>query len=125
MKLRFEVDQTEAFRQGIDVPKSIVTVEVNPADLSQERRNSIADRLNGIDVCQMACIADGVLPKDRNGQPLRIKAKLPTIESLMEAVAEDQREYDAAVKKKRDEVQAERLAKEQREAVLEKYLNKP
>jgi len=124
MKLRFEVDQAEAFRQGIDVPKSIVTIEVNPAELSPERRNLIADRLNGIDVCQVACIAEGMLPRDRNGQPLRIKAKVPTFESLMEAIVAEQCEWDLAVKKKRDEVQAEELAKEQREAVLDKYLNK-
>jgi hypothetical protein len=109
MKLRFEVDQAEAFRQGIDVPKSIVTIEVNPAELSQERRNLIADRLNGIDVCQVACITEGVLPRDRNGQPLRIKAKLPTFESLMDAIAEDQRDYELGIKKVRTEVDSARL----------------
>jgi len=125
MKLRFEVDQAEAFRQGIDVPKSIVTIEVNPAELPQGNRNLIADRLNGIDVCQIACITEGVLPRDRNGQSLRIKAQLPTFESLMEAIAEDQREYNLAVNKKRDEVRAEGLAREQAKAVLNKLINKP
>ena len=127
MKLRFEVDQRESFRQGIDVPKSIVTIDVNPAELSQVQRNLIADRLSGsgIDVCQLACITDGRLPKDQHGNPLRIKAKLPTFESLMEAIAEDQCEYDSAVQEKRDEVQAERLRQEQAKAVVDKFLNKP
>src|ERR1043165_1346625 len=47
MKIRFAVDQAEAFRRGVDCPKSIVTVEVDPKTLSQEERDLIADRLEG------------------------------------------------------------------------------
>jgi len=50
MKLRFEVDQAACLRKGIDCPKSIVTIEINPAKLSEEDRNLIADRMNGIDI---------------------------------------------------------------------------
>lgn len=109
MKLRFEVDQAEAFRRGIDVPKSIVSIEVNPAELSQEQRNLIADRLNGIDVCRLALIRDGALPGDRHGQPNRVVAKVPTFESMMEAIEEDQRHHEPLKR------ECERVIKEERE----------
>jgi hypothetical protein len=130
MKLRFEVDQAEAFRQGIDVPKSIVTIEVNPAEISQEQRNLIADRLDGIDVCQHAGVLDDLLdgkPKrDRDGKPFRIMAKLPTFESLMEAVTEDEKDAQISSKKKVDEFKAEKSAKEEScEVLLNKYLGTP
>lgn len=50
MKLRFSVDQAEAFRLGIDVPKPIITIEVAPTELDAKTRHLIADRLDGIDV---------------------------------------------------------------------------
>jgi hypothetical protein len=129
MKLRFEVDQAEAFRQGIDVPKSIVTIEVNPADLSQKQRDLIADRLDGIDVCQLAGVLGGVLDgkplRDRNGKPFRIMAKLPTFESLMEAIAEDEQDAEAEQKKRADEFRAAKAAKEESEAVLDRFLGRP
>lgn len=78
MKLRFEVDQAECFRRGIDCPKSIVTIEVNPVKLPQDERTLIADRLDGIDVKQI----DG---------PGRIIALDPTYESLIDAVRVHQR----------------------------------
>lgn len=127
MKLRFEVDQAEAFRQGIDVPKSIVTIEVNPAELSQEQRNLIADRLDGIDVCQLARVLDGVL----DGKPLRdrklfrIMAKLPTFESLMEAVTKDEQDTEISKKKREDEFKAGNLAQEDCVTLLNKYLGTP
>src|SRR5688572_3516320 len=52
MKLRFEVDQADNFRRGIDRPKSIVSIDVNPADLPEETRALIAKHLSGIDVLQ-------------------------------------------------------------------------
>ena len=124
MKLRFEVDQAEAFRRGIDAPKSIVTVEVNPSELSQEKRNLIADRLDGIDVCQIALILDGKA-KDRNGKPFRIVAKLPTFESMMDAIAEDEQVAELSRKKKLEEVAAAKLAEERAKALLDKHYGKP
>ena len=52
MKLRFEVDQADSFRRGIDRAKSIVSIEVNPADLSEDIRSLIAEHLVGIDLLQ-------------------------------------------------------------------------
>lgn len=80
MKLRFEVDQAECFRRGIDCPKSIVTIEVDPKDLPQQERNLIAARLQGIDV--RALHGDGTWH--------RIKALLPDYESLLAAVRADE-----------------------------------
>lgn len=50
MKLRFEIDQAECFRAGINAPNSIVTIEVDPAKVEQADRWLIADHLKGIDV---------------------------------------------------------------------------
>jgi len=124
MKLRFEVNQAEAFRLGIDVPKSIVTIEVNPAEISQEQRNLIADRLDGIDVCQLAGVLDGI-SRDKDGKPFRIMAKLPTFESLMEAIAEDEQDAEISRKKKVDEFKAKKSEKEKSEAILNRYLETP
>jgi|GEM_PF-3724488 len=93
MKIRFEVDQAEAFRRGIDVPKSIVTVEVNPSELSQADRTLIADRLNGIDVCQLFVIK-GKTHKDR-----RIKAADHTFEALMHAIRANAEEVKTEVER--------------------------
>ncbi|MEK7684429.1 MAG: hypothetical protein AAB466_03290 [Verrucomicrobiota bacterium] len=124
MKLRFEVNQAEAFRQGIDVPKSIVTIEVNPSEIPQEQRNLIADRLDGIDVCQLPGILDGI-GKDQNGKPLRIMTKLPTFESLMEAIAEDEQDAELSREKKREEFESAKLAKEQTvQGLLDKHLGR-
>lgn len=54
MKIRFHIDQAHLFRKGIDAPKSIVTLEVDPSKCSQEDRNLIADRLSGIDLFKLA-----------------------------------------------------------------------
>jgi hypothetical protein len=128
MKLRFEVDQAEAFRRGIDVPKSIVTIEVNPADLSQEQRNLIADRLDGIDVCRLAGVLDGLLDgkplRDRHGKLFRILAKLPTFESLMEAIAEDEQHAALSKKKRADEFRTVKSSEQDVDSLLAKYLGK-
>src|SRR6266851_3167292 len=124
MKLRFEVDQAEAFRQGIDVPKSIVAVEVAPSELSQEQRNLIADRLHGIDVCPLVGIEDGVMPTDRHGKPLRIIAKLPTFESLMEAIVENQRDLEVSNQRMRKDSDCEKAADAPCDDLLDKYLGK-
>ena len=79
MKLRFAVDQAECFRQGIDCPKSITVIEVNPADLPLDARILIADHLHGIDVCVTT-------PASTQDQPVHIKATRPTLESLLSAL---------------------------------------
>ena len=101
MVLRFEVDQAEAFRLGVDVPKSTNHLEVDPSKLTQVDRNLIADRLDGIDVCELNDSgqkmqesnprADG-LRDVPNRIPMRITAKLPTLEALMEAIRENEKE---------------------------------
>lgn len=89
MTLRFEVDQAEAFRLGINVPKSTIHIEVNPSSLSQDVRNQIADRLDGIDVCKLALHA----PENRNKpiQQRRIVAVRPTFDGLMDAIRKEER----------------------------------
>lgn len=95
MVLRFEVNQAEAFRQGVDVEKSTNHLDVDPSKLSQEERNLIADRLIGIDVLRLEGNGDAVsrCPMGRIGDATRerIVAKLPTFEALMEAIRENEK----------------------------------
>jgi len=102
MILRFEVDQAEAFRQGVNVPKSTNHVEVDPSKLSQEERNLIADRLDGIDVMAKGVDMEVIQGSSREGDTVqfhvkglkkstnRVVSKLPTFTALMEAVREDE-----------------------------------
>lgn len=87
MKLRFKLNQAEAFRKGIDVPNSIVSIEVNPSTLDQAARDLIADRLDGIDVRQIF----------EYGKETPIVAEEATFDSLMKAI-----QIDAEKKAERD-----------------------
>lgn len=117
MKLRFEVNQVESFRLGVDCPKSIVTIDVAPAKLSQADRDLIADRMNGIDVVSISHdLETPTYPSCDDGsgglrfnfvkgtkikKPNRLVSKLPTYDALMEAVLENERlwqEQDKAIK---------------------------
>jgi hypothetical protein len=102
MTLRFEVDQAEAFRQGVNVEKSTNHLDVDPSKLSQEERNLIADRLDGIDVCELNERGEKQYYQkhvrnpitnwlEEEAMPSRIKAKLPTFEGLMEAIRENEK----------------------------------
>jgi hypothetical protein len=100
MTLRFEVDQADAFRRGINIPKSTIHLDVDPSKLSAEERNLIADRLNGIDVCKLV-----LNPASPDFSPIksgeRIRAKDPTYDALMAAVKEDAKNLE----EKRKEIQ--------------------
>lgn len=103
VKLRFQVDQAECLRNGIDCPKSIVLLEVNPAELTQPQRDLLADRLDGIDVCELG-FKDGQImkvydywetedEKPKNGKParpLKLKTASPDFKGLMEAVLKNE-----------------------------------
>ena len=56
--------------------------------MPQAERLLIADRLEGIDVCLLQLSPDGDVSKatKRNGSVCRLQAKLPTYDSLMEAI---------------------------------------
>ena len=101
MELRFRVNQAEAFRQGINVPKSIVTVEVDAAAISPEERNLLADRMDGIDVCTGYIDDEGrVRPMGRpvDRKAYLVEAMLPTYEALIEAVRKDNEKLKAQEK---------------------------
>ncbi len=98
MKLRFEVNQAEAFRRGVDCPKSIVTVEVTPSEIPEVDRNLIADRMDGIDVRQLTV---GVDENTARQTCLRIIAALPTFDCLLEAVREDEQNIQDQLKEKK------------------------
>ncbi|MGO8701671.1 MAG: hypothetical protein ACLQVY_28645 [Limisphaerales bacterium] len=101
MTLRFEVNQAEAFRRGINVPKSTCHLDVDPTKLSPTERNLIAMRLEGIDVCQLDESGRKMRRNPQNGQILhaddetgdllRVVADLPTLDALLESVKENQK----------------------------------
>ena len=108
MKLRFEVDQAEALRRGVDVPERLVAIEVNPGALTQEQRGLIADRMEGIDVLKLhydpatrafekTYYYEGYA-NDGRPRPVHIQANLPTFDAMMEAIAADQAEAVAPQK---------------------------
>jgi len=111
MVLRFEVNQAEAFRRGVNVPKSIVHLDVDPSTLSQEDRDFIADRLNGIDVHELRVstyagmypgvgeLAPGVTYKaaDKDGEPIRIQAYLHSWEELLAAAKRNDADVRRAI----------------------------
>ncbi len=110
MKLRFEVNRAEAFRRGMDLRKSVVTIEVKPWEITQEQRNLIADRLEGIDVLQLhynskASKTEKTYYWDTIGKrvamPVRIQARAPTFDGLMEAIEANEAEVSQAKERSR------------------------
>jgi hypothetical protein len=103
MKLRFSVNQAECFRRGIDCPKSIVSVEVDPAGLKEADRELIAKRLDGIDVLRIQIdnfwLENGQDPKIivRLVSNDRIVANEPSFEELLAAVKRNEGEAQAAL----------------------------
>lgn len=92
MKLRFEIDQADSFRRGIDRPKSIVSIEVNPADIPEEQRALLGQHLEGIDVLQLFFRHGEVIRGfpikelcDTAREPKRIVAKAANLEALLAA----------------------------------------
>ncbi len=103
MKLRFKVNQAECLKRGIDAPKSIVTIEVNPAELSQQHRDLIADRMDGIDVAEL-WDSNGEVAKLQiaaTGKVSLIEANSPDYEGLMEAIQANEAEVQQSVKRHR------------------------
>jgi hypothetical protein len=45
MKILCKVNQAACFRRGIDIPSAAFEIEVDPAKLTQEERDFVADRL--------------------------------------------------------------------------------
>jgi hypothetical protein len=85
MTLRFQVDQAQCMREGIDCPRSIVHITVKPEELSQEQRDKFADRMSGIDVRALRVHPDGRVVKSEQ----LIMAKQPSFKGLMDAVCEN------------------------------------
>ena len=94
MKIRFKVSQTELFRRGQDIPTGVVSLEVDPARLSQEDRDLIFRHLletdNGIDVVHDPehakweygwAVPVGERPADE-----LVEAKGPNLDDLLEAL---------------------------------------
>ena len=92
MKVLFEIEQSEGSHSGASkCHTSIVALDIDPATISQKDRDLLADRLIGINVCQLWNDDMGTTKSiNRDGSPIRVVSKAPSYEALMEAVREDQ-----------------------------------
>ncbi len=100
MKLRFKVDQAECLRRGIDCPKSIVSIEVNPSKLPQDQRDMIAAHMDGIDVCKLDGVGKPMLDNTSSPwRPVHVVATEPTFQGLIDAIHRDATDQDARMKK--------------------------
>ena len=100
MKLRFAVNQGEALRKGIDSPSSKATIDIDPADLSQEQRQLLADRMwpGSIEVFCLRWDKFGKeVTRGRAAFDL-IMADSPDLDGLLEAVSHNQAAVEAAMK---------------------------
>lgn len=95
MQLRIDVDQAESFRRGVDCPTSVVSIKIDPALLSQPIRELIAKRMVGIDVQQLG--PDGK-PDTSGLANQRIRAHVPTLAGLIDAVERDEARIDPTFK---------------------------
>lgn len=113
MSIRFEVNQAEAFRRGVDCPKSIVNVDVNPASLDATTRELIAKRMNGIDVCCLS--SDGAIVKSVEQGFVIVRADLPTLAALIAAVEKNEAEINPSFRAASLEDVEARLEKSRKE----------
>ena len=97
MKLRFEIDQAQYFRRGVDAPVSIVTIDVNPAALTVDERNLIADHLDGIDVVKLEFVpTKGTFLVERGIKNRHIMAAEATLPALLAALHQHENDLEDA-----------------------------
>ena len=107
MKLRFEVNQAEAFRAGIDCPQSVVSIDTDPTKLDEATRLAIAERMLGIDVYNLENTAT-VAESDGTGfiirtapvavrKTRRLVASSPDFDGMMEAIRINQADLEKAI----------------------------
>lgn len=102
LKVRFDVNQAEAYRLGFECSKPTVTLTVSVLLLSAIHRAFLADRLVGVDVCEAILRGDGsrapavVWQAKMFGNskvkpwPCRLVASLPTLNALLQALEDDE-----------------------------------
>jgi len=95
MKITFKINQVDLFYRGIDVPSPTKSLEVNPSSLPENQRQLFVGHLLSTDY---GC--DVVHDSERARQSVEtvpvgghpgadlVEAKEPTLESLLEALAE-------------------------------------
>jgi len=102
VKLRYLVNEPEEFRSGPDTHKSIAILEVDPEELSPEQRTLLADRLHGIDVCQLQSSEQGITKQlDLVGRTVLVEAMEATFAGLMKAVKQNQSEVEKSQARQR------------------------
>jgi len=105
MKITIKIDQVNSWRNKIDVPAPVVSLEVNPSALSQEQLELIAKHLlqtddgcSAVYDTERARQPDEVVPIGGQAGAELVEAKLPTLESLLEALKELESEASLSVR---------------------------
>lgn len=96
LKVRFEVDLTVCFLKGVDpLPEDrLVTLDVDPAQIPEDERSLIGERLEGGDLWQLSQGRFG----RRCHRSARILSATPDYAGLMDAIREDEREVQRILK---------------------------
>jgi hypothetical protein len=103
MKLRFEVDRYTTAHHVHRYGRSVETIEIESSRLSAEEKELLGDRLVGIDVVLLRCsergverlsslVAPDLSAPPQMARPVRIVATAPTLDALMTAVRENDRQ---------------------------------
>jgi hypothetical protein len=103
MKLRFQIDEAQSFKAGINIPRSVVSVDVDPSKLDENMRNHLVERLVGEEVhpLQWDQTEWAGLEQFRSDYARKIRcqgllvAKAPTLESLLEAIDTEEKDLDS------------------------------
>jgi hypothetical protein len=103
MKLRFQVNQANSFKAGVNADTSIVDLEVDPAAVDQPSRELIARHLQ-----------KGIEVRAPDNYSL-VEAQAPTLEALVAALLAGEKNYA-------DQVLAGKQREQERKAALEKQI---
>lgn len=124
MNLKCRVDQTAAFRAGINAPNSIVILDVDPAALTEQERQAIAVLLvDGHDLTQRSMSESGyqIEPLAQAGfyshSPFYLKS--PDMEGLRAAISDQIAIYERGQVKALERAAEQQAKQEKEQAAME------
>ena len=100
MELSFELDRRAAFRQGADSTSTLITLDIDPATLTEEQREMLTSRM----------AFDGAIRQRELSGTLRhyghVIALLPTLDGLLTAITAEEAACQAFQQREREEWEA-------------------
>ena len=122
MELRFRIDRNECFRRGIDTTDNHITLDIDPAKLTERQRRLIVDRIeNGNYLGRIVALPSSVRIENKGSFEIWTQVGRPwgsfmvtggghlggagllgvpgiTLEVLLEAIEEDERDLEKQCK---------------------------